>query len=358
MSTANSDSKSPMKELAGKAWNMLSWLFFTILLPAVQYIFNNLVRLADHYLKPRTFPNSMLRQRTGAIDELVETEVKYRQHMSDMQKYQDELTPLITPDETRLVFGNVQPLILLSEQFSQKFEAERERGYKEAEIHKCFEGSAHCLALFTPYSQRYPEASEFVCEKMKNKAFRAACEKVEAEAGVHPLTSLLVMPIQRMTKYPLLIKEVLKATPSWHPDSEKLQETLKEIQAAAQKVDRKVDEAGRREAMVKLQDTVKNCPNLIGEAHRVLLGTWKSENGEHEYVLLTDMLLVISVQKSGKECKKSVMLQGIKTVEKIENGLKLIDDGGNKVKIAGVADSDDMCEQISRQVQAESKKNQ
>lgn len=344
------------QEILANVWSAIVWFFTTIVFPACSWLFDRLVKLADHYAHPEEFDPAMLRQRTSAILELIQTEEKYRQYMTDMNKYRTELEPLITPDQAKLIFGNVTPLILLSEQFSEKFESERNRGMDRAEIHKCFENSGHLVSLFVPYSQLYQEASAFVAEMTeKNKAFRQACEKINADGAVQPLTSLLVMPIQRMTKYPLLIKEVLKATPTWHPDHVKLQERLKEIQEGAQKVDRKVDEAGRREAMLKLQETVKNCPNLVSEVHRVLLERWPSENGDQEYVLLTDMLLILLNQKNGQECKKTIPLEGQK-VEKLSSCIQLIDGEGNVLQISNVKDLDGMFEMVQRQVQAAAKR--
>ncbi|KAI5302054.1 hypothetical protein KEM55_001340, partial [Ascosphaera atra] len=50
------------------------------------------------------------------------------------------------------------------------------------------------------------------------------------------LDSLLVKPVQRMLKYPLLLTELLNATPSDHPDHPHLQQALKETTAISVRI--------------------------------------------------------------------------------------------------------------------------
>lgn len=44
------------------------------------------------------------------------------------------------------------------------------------------------------------------------------------------LTSYLIKPVQRLCKYPLLVREILRSTPEDHPDYTKLQQALTKVE--------------------------------------------------------------------------------------------------------------------------------
>ncbi|PWN29131.1 hypothetical protein BDZ90DRAFT_231130 [Jaminaea rosea] len=60
------------------------------------------------------------------------------------------------------------------------------------------------------------------------------------------LASLLIKPVQRMLKYPLLLKQILAATPSTHPDYENLVMAIEEIQRVADSI----NELNRRREII------------------------------------------------------------------------------------------------------------
>eukprot|EP00013_Stygamoeba_regulata_P002990 CAMPEP_0177634224 /NCGR_PEP_ID=MMETSP0447-20121125/3254_1 /TAXON_ID=0 /ORGANISM="Stygamoeba regulata, Strain BSH-02190019" /LENGTH=946 /DNA_ID=CAMNT_0019135931 /DNA_START=9 /DNA_END=2845 /DNA_ORIENTATION=+ len=64
---------------------------------------------------------------------------------------------------------------------------------------------------------RYPEFAQFLTSQM------------EASGVNQPLESLLIMPVQRLPRYEMLIRNVLERTPAYHPDYEILKEVLSEI---------------------------------------------------------------------------------------------------------------------------------
>jgi len=52
------------------------------------------------------------------------------------------------------------------------------------------------------------------------------------EAKGFDLFSYVIKPVQRLCKYPLLLRELLKFTPNTHPDYKDLQEAYTKIEAA------------------------------------------------------------------------------------------------------------------------------
>ena len=64
------------------------------------------------------------------------------------------------------------------------------------------------------------------------------------------LQSLLIKPVQRVLKYPLLLEKLLKATPPSHPDQRRLLQALE----AAQQVAQDINEFKRRKDLGKGYD--------------------------------------------------------------------------------------------------------
>lgn len=61
------------------------------------------------------------------------------------------------------------------------------------------------------------------------------------------LGSLLIKPVQRLMKYPLLLRELLHSTPASHPDHEVLQDAL----SAMKNINVNINELKRRKDLGK-----------------------------------------------------------------------------------------------------------
>ena len=85
--------------------------------------------------------------------------------------------------------------------------------------------------LYTDYSDRYEEARELVSElsgeENKTEFARSLKEGVAAYSAGADLQSLLIEPIQRIPRYPMLIERLLELTSDKHPDKEDLAAAFK-----------------------------------------------------------------------------------------------------------------------------------
>jgi len=99
------------------------------------------------------------------------------------------------------------------------------------------------LKLYAVYCSNQPNIRNLV-EAYKNekeefgaflqKAFRRKeCRKLDME-------SFLILPLQRLCKYPLLLKEVLKFTPESHPDHQAMTEAYDKIKKIVDIVNERV----------------------------------------------------------------------------------------------------------------------
>jgi len=91
---------------------------------------------------------------------------------------------------------------------------------------------------YTSYFINYPKASKTLERKKDKEPFASVLRECESspELSKLPLNSFLIKPVQRVTKYSLLLKEVMKYCPADHPDAATIPEAMIKIQATVAKM--------------------------------------------------------------------------------------------------------------------------
>lgn len=113
-------------------------------------------------------------------------------------------------------------------------------GMKLADL---FIGFAPLIKMYTTYICNYDDATKMVIHlKNTNKKFSEFLDDhLEAALG-YTLESLLILPVQRLPRYPMLLKELIKHTPESHHDYLPLVSASKTIVEQVQFVDTKKHE--------------------------------------------------------------------------------------------------------------------
>ena len=140
------------------------------------------------------------------------------------------------------LFSTIDFIFESNSRLKHKLEENRER------IGTVFtEEADNLLSYYGAYMNHQKDASDTISELSKsNKEFKTFLENCKAHEEVKnlDLNSFLIKPFQRITKYPLLLQELDKNTPSTHPDSINLKAALKKVQHEVDTINsgkRKVD---------------------------------------------------------------------------------------------------------------------
>ena len=72
------------------------------------------------------------------------------------------------------------------------------------------------------------------------------------------LESYLIKPIQRICKYPLLLREVLKKTPETHPDFKDANDALEKIEAVITIVNNRTQHLDQSQKLLLLQSSIES----------------------------------------------------------------------------------------------------
>ncbi|CAO3620385.1 unnamed protein product [Cunninghamella echinulata] len=163
------------------------------------------------------------RQRQEAIFELITTE---RSYLRDLQMivnlFYAESGKYLKQNEQEVVFSNIEDLLICNTTFLSDLET---RQRECANVIDCvgdiFLQHAESLKCYSTYCRNQSFASRFLQKKreedqwfevfLKTAQTRSECRSLD-------LAHFLLEPVQRITRYPLLLKQILKSTPKRHPD--------------------------------------------------------------------------------------------------------------------------------------------
>nr|XP_042710261.1 guanine nucleotide exchange factor VAV2 isoform X3 [Chrysemys picta bellii] len=202
-------------------------------------------------------------KRNCCLLEIQETEAKYYKTLEDIEKnYMNPLKLVLTQQEMESIFINLEDLIKVHFNFLRAIDV-------------CMMSGGSSLAkVFLEFKERlliYGEyCSHMECAQNTLNALIASKEDVrqkveectlKVQDGKFKLQDLLVVPMQRVLKYHLLLKELLSHS-SDRPEKQQLKEALEAMQDLAMYI----NEVKRdKETLKKIREFQKSIENLQGK---------------------------------------------------------------------------------------------
>uniref|UniRef100_A0A0B7BC31 Dynamin-binding protein n=1 Tax=Arion vulgaris TaxID=1028688 RepID=A0A0B7BC31_9EUPU len=174
-------------------------------------------------------------QRTKVIEEIVNSEKDYlfNLHLC-LETFSDRQKPPAGVD-LEFLLGNMEEIA----DVSQKIVISLETSVSEADLEKqcvgqCFINFAEDMKnTYAPYCRNHDEvitAMEKYSDSPEISAyFNSKIEAMKKQTNVFDMASILIRPVQRILKYPLLLNELLKNTEEDHPDREDTKAAIKEM---------------------------------------------------------------------------------------------------------------------------------
>ncbi|KYN36796.1 Intersectin-1 [Trachymyrmex septentrionalis] len=271
------------------------------------------------------YHNPMERKRQEHIKELIVTEQAYIEDMRLVHEVFEK--PLIESlvlsiDEIERIFINWRDIIACNDNFLRTLRIRRDNSYNgivrmigdilceniprmSAYIRFC-----SCQISAATYLQRLTETlPEFV-------RVAQTCQQDPRTKGM-PLSSFLIKPMQRITKYPLIINKILDYTPIDHPDRQYLQEALAKSEEFCTQVNEGVREKENSDRLEWLQSHIicdgleeqlifNSLTNSLGPRKLLHFGILhKSKSGKELVGFLTnDFLLFVQSIKFSLNCQQ------------------------------------------------------
>ncbi|ELR12501.1 RhoGEF domain containing protein, partial [Acanthamoeba castellanii str. Neff] len=282
-----------------------------------------------------------LRQRNRVINEIINTERDYVHDLDVMVSVFE--TPMleehvVTKEEISTLFSNVKQLIEVNRMLL-------------ADMVK----RGDYLKMYAKYCANHTVAAELALklEKAHSARLRAFFSRAYAQTNRLSLRDYLIKPVQRICKYPLLLRELIKSTEASHPDYVKLTNALAKIQSVVAAVNERKDQEDCVEAMAqvirKLRNTEKFGVQLMVPGRQyiqegTLLEASKDRNEffPRHYFLFSDLLVLVegpasSGSPKGKKGSQSKHFEVLEMLPLSEAHVNLrmngIDDGSNSIEM-------------------------
>ncbi|XP_029828628.1 FERM, ARHGEF and pleckstrin domain-containing protein 2 [Ixodes scapularis] len=183
-------------------------------------------------------------ERREIITEIVQTELKYGHDLRIVKEefYKPiETAGLLTKPQLHEIFLNLDELITVNTSFSEKLQdaldiasEQGDEEYTTVDIGKLFLGAAGMLQAFQTYCVRQANASLSLMAQEKEKELLRIFLRVSQMENTllrrMNLAAFLMAPVQRVTKYPLLLSRLYKVTPHSHQDREALRDAQHRVQ--------------------------------------------------------------------------------------------------------------------------------
>uniref|UniRef100_A0A452SWJ9 Intersectin 1 n=1 Tax=Ursus americanus TaxID=9643 RepID=A0A452SWJ9_URSAM len=210
------------------------------------------------------------RKRQGYIHELIVTEENY---VNDLQLvteiFQKPLmeSELLTEKEGAMVFVNWKELIMCNIKLLKALRVRKKMSGEKMPVKMIGDILTAQLPHMQPYirfcscqlngaaliQQKTDEAPDFK-DFVKRLAMDPRCKGM-------PLSSFILKPMQRVTRYPLIIKNILENTPENHPDHSHLKHALEKAEELCSQVNEGVREKENSDRLEWIQAHVQ-CEGL------------------------------------------------------------------------------------------------
>jgi len=177
------------------------------------------------------------------ISEIYSTEQSYLSHMKTLKKtFMDPCIdasttpPLMNKDDVKIIFAHIDDLIKLSDTIVETLETSMDpwEGYNSKMGH-VFLKFAKEFEIFEKYAENIQKSRQLLAKKANQTLFyrKFVSSQRKKENIKLGLNDYMIMPIQRVTRYSLLLKELKKFTSETHSDYNDLCKALDNMKSLA-----------------------------------------------------------------------------------------------------------------------------
>lgn len=263
---------------------------------------NLLLDIAPHGAGGETdYLDSPSDQRMHVVRELLESERKYVHDLEIMQNYAMMLsqTDTLSSDTIYLIFGNLHQLVDVQRRFLICVEDNARRPAQDQRFGGIFRDMEDDFSVYEPFCANYAQALDVINGEAPNLS-RAKLLPAAQSCYLDPsyeLPTFLIKPVQRICKYPLLLDQLLKSTPTSAPWYDELADALPIIR----RITDKVNETSRlqeniqavKDLELRVEDwkghTLKSFGNLL---HTDIFLVSKGDSEREFHVYLFERILL------------------------------------------------------------------
>uniref|UniRef100_A0A8C8JCP7 Phosphatidylinositol 3,4,5-trisphosphate-dependent Rac exchanger 2 protein n=1 Tax=Oncorhynchus tshawytscha TaxID=74940 RepID=A0A8C8JCP7_ONCTS len=252
-----------------------------------------------------------LRLRVCVLNELLKTERDYVGTLEFLSVFLHRLNQYaatkidknVTEETVKVLFSNLEEILSVHRNFlSMVEELLQPDPHAHHEVGRCFLHFRSGFQIYDEYCGNHEKAQRLLLELNK---IRTNCMLLGGRKNTEvPLEGYLVAPIQRICKYPLLLRELLKRTPKKHNDYSLVLESLQVMKAVCSSINEAKRQMEKLEVLEEWQSHIEGwegsnitdtCTEML--MHGVLLKI-SAGNIQERIFFLFDNLLVYCKKKN------------------------------------------------------------
>nr|XP_020025537.1 phosphatidylinositol 3,4,5-trisphosphate-dependent Rac exchanger 1 protein isoform X2 [Castor canadensis] len=225
------------------------------------------------------------------------------------QNVADSVEKGLTEENVKILFSNIEDILEVHKDFLAALEfCLHPEPQSQHELGNVFLKFKDKFCVYEEYCSNHEKALRLLVELNKiptARAFLLSCMLLGGRKTTDiPLEGYLLSPIQRICKYPLLLKELAKRTPGKHPDHPAVQSALQAMKTVCSNINETKRQMEKLEALEQLQSHIEGWEgsNLTDICTQLLLqGTLlkiSAGNIQERAFFLFDNLLVYCKRKS------------------------------------------------------------
>ncbi|KAG2175617.1 hypothetical protein INT43_001264 [Umbelopsis isabellina] len=208
-----------------------------------------------------------------------------------------------TDQELRLLFGNLEQLLFLHQEYLSKLESRFRIWGPTQLISDVFRQLFPVLKEYTPYMKAFPSAVVTYERLYKVQVFRKFTKTCQDDSGQPncSLFQLLQAPLKRIGYYVSAVQLLVKYTDHLHPDYAMLTQCAQRLSLIAADVQPLIDNSLGAARVMDVYTSIQNSPSLVTMYRRLVKtgelvklpssGGQASMSGPRHFFLFNDMLI-------------------------------------------------------------------
>uniref|UniRef100_A0A665V7Q4 Vav 2 guanine nucleotide exchange factor n=1 Tax=Echeneis naucrates TaxID=173247 RepID=A0A665V7Q4_ECHNA len=259
-------------------------------------------------------------KRNCCLVEIQETEAKYYKTLEDIEKnYMIPLKQVLSPQDMEAIFVNLEDVIKVHFALLRAIDLTMVSG--GSGLGKIFLDFKERLLIYGQYCSHMENAQKTLDEliatreDIKNKVEECT---MKVQEGKFKLQDLLVVPMQRVLKYHLLLKELLSHSTD-RPERQQLKEALEAMQDLAMYINEVKRDNETLKKISEFQSSIENLQVKLEEYGRPKIdGELKvcsivNRTKQDRYIFLFDKVVIVCKRKGySYELKEIIELQSYK----------------------------------------------
>ncbi|XP_069871092.1 guanine nucleotide exchange factor VAV2 isoform X5 [Dipodomys merriami] len=243
-------------------------------------------------------------KRSCCLLEIQETEAKYYRTLEDIEKnYMGPLRLVLSPADMAAIFINLEDLIKVHHSFLRAIDVSMMAG--GGTLAKVFLEFKERLLIYGEYCSRMEHAQSTLNQLLASREdFRQKVEEctLKVQDGKFKLQDLLVVPMQRVLKYHLLLKELLSHSTD-RPERQQLKEALEAMQDLAMYINEVKRDKETLKKISEFQSSIENLQVKLEEFGRPKIdGELKvrsivNHTKQDRYLFLFDKVVIVCKRK-------------------------------------------------------------